>query len=136
MAQTTDAPGTWYWVLGTKKEAPKGLEWVQGDAASYTPGATQTVWSCKLACCGETGSAFICTPQNVRPGDREFGQEPSMVKVAKTADRKRIMDTSKSHDCPKCGKPARIVKRVKDRERGVPGGIYISCSVCDFYEKL
>ena len=49
-----------------------------------------------------------------------------MVKVAKTADRKRMMDTSKSHDCPKCGKPARIVKRVKDRERGVPGGIYIS----------
>jgi hypothetical protein len=25
---------------------------------------------------------------------------------------------------------------VKDRERGVPGGVYISCSVCDFYEKL
>ena len=59
-----------------------------------------------------------------------------MVKVAKTADRKRIMDTSKSHDCPKCAKPARVVKRVKDRERGVPGGMYISCSVCDFYEKL
>jgi len=59
-----------------------------------------------------------------------------MVKVAKTADRKRMMDTAKSHDCPKCGKPARIVKRVKDRERGVPGGIYISCSACEFYEKL
>jgi hypothetical protein len=25
---------------------------------------------------------------------------------------------------------------VKDRERGVPGGVYISCSACDFYEKL
>jgi hypothetical protein len=25
---------------------------------------------------------------------------------------------------------------VKDRERGVPGGVYISCSVCEFYEKL
>jgi hypothetical protein len=25
---------------------------------------------------------------------------------------------------------------VKDRERGIPGGVYISCSVCDFYEKL
>ena len=59
-----------------------------------------------------------------------------MVKVAKTADRKRVMDTSKRHDCPKCGKPARIVKRVKDRERGVPGGMYISCSACEFYEKL
>jgi len=28
------------------------------------------------------------------------------------------------------------VKRTKDRERGVPGGIYISCSACEFYEKL
>jgi hypothetical protein len=28
------------------------------------------------------------------------------------------------------------VKRVKDRERGIPGGVYISCSACDFYEKL
>jgi hypothetical protein len=25
---------------------------------------------------------------------------------------------------------------VKDRERSVPGGVYISCSVCEFYEKL
>jgi RNase P subunit RPR2 len=60
----------------------------------------------------------------------------TMAKIAKTADRKKIMDTSKSTDCPKCGKPTRIVKRVKDRERGVPGGVFISCSACDFYEKL
>ncbi|HEY1902560.1 MAG TPA: hypothetical protein VGG56_09035 [Terracidiphilus sp.] len=46
------------------------------------------------------------------------------------------MDTTKSTDCPKCSKPTRIVKRVKDRERGTPGGVYISCSVCEFYEKL
>jgi len=59
-----------------------------------------------------------------------------MAKIAKTADRKKVMDTSKSTDCPKCGKPTRIVKRVKDRERGVPGGVFISCSACDFYEKL
>jgi hypothetical protein len=25
---------------------------------------------------------------------------------------------------------------VKDRERGTPGGIYISCSACEFFEKL
>ena len=43
------------------------------------------------------------------------------MKIAKTADRKKEMDTTKSTDCPKCGKPTRIVKRVKDRERGVPG---------------
>ena len=52
------------------------------------------------------------------------------------SDRKKVMDTTKSTDCPKCNKPTRIVKRVKDRERGVPGGVYISCSACDFYEKL
>jgi hypothetical protein len=63
-------------------------------------------------------------------------KESLMAKIAKTADRKKVMDTSKSTDCPKCGKPTRIVKRVKDRERGVPGGVYISCSVCEFHEKL
>jgi DNA-directed RNA polymerase subunit M/transcription elongation factor TFIIS len=63
-------------------------------------------------------------------------KETEMAKIAKTADRKKVMDTSKSTDCPKCGKPTRIVKRVKDRERNVPGGIFISCSGCDFYEKL
>jgi len=30
----------------------------------------------------------------------------------------------------------RALKRMKDRERGVPGGIYISCSACEFFEKL
>jgi DNA-directed RNA polymerase subunit M/transcription elongation factor TFIIS len=59
-----------------------------------------------------------------------------MAKIAKTADRKKIMDTTKSTDCPKCGKPTRIVKRVKDRERNTPGGILISCSGCEFHEKL
>ncbi len=34
------------------------------------------------------------------------------AKIAKTADRKKIMDTTKSTDCPKCGKTTRIVKRV------------------------
>ena len=64
------------------------------------------------------------------------GDRVSMAKIAKTADRKKVMDTTKSTDCPKCSKPTRIVKRVKDRERGIPGGVYISCSACDFYEKL
>jgi DNA-directed RNA polymerase subunit M/transcription elongation factor TFIIS len=62
--------------------------------------------------------------------------ENMAVKIAKTADRKKVMDTTKSTDCPKCGKSTRIVKRVKDRERGVPGGVYISCSACEFFEKL
>jgi RNase P subunit RPR2 len=60
----------------------------------------------------------------------------TMAKIAKTGDRAKVMDTQKSTDCPKCSKPTRIVKRVKDRERGVPGGVYISCSACDFFEKL
>jgi DNA-directed RNA polymerase subunit M/transcription elongation factor TFIIS len=59
-----------------------------------------------------------------------------MAKIAKTGHREKVMDTTTSTDCPKCNKPTRIVKRVKDRERGVPGGVYISCSACDFYEKL
>jgi DNA-directed RNA polymerase subunit M/transcription elongation factor TFIIS len=59
-----------------------------------------------------------------------------MAKIAKTADRKKMMDTTKSTDCPKCGKPTRIVKRLKDRERSEPGGIFISCSACEFLEKL
>jgi uncharacterized protein with PIN domain len=66
----------------------------------------------------------------------DFCQEKIMAKIAKTADRKKVMDTSKSTDCPKCGKPTRIAKRVKDRERNIPGGIVISCSACEFYEKL
>ncbi len=59
-----------------------------------------------------------------------------MAKIAKTADRQKVMDTTKSTDCPKCGKPTRIAMRVKDRERNVPGGMYISCSACEFHEKL
>jgi len=67
---------------------------------------------------------------------RPEGEVKAMAKTAKTADRKKVMDTTKSTACPKCGKETRIVKRVKDRERGVPGGIYISCSACEFFEKL
>jgi hypothetical protein len=59
-----------------------------------------------------------------------------MAKIAKLANRDKVMDTSKSTNCPRCSKATRIVKRVKDRERGVPGGVYISCSACEFYEKL
>ncbi len=59
-----------------------------------------------------------------------------MAKIAKTGDRQKAADTNRGTDCPKCSKPTRIVKRVKDRERGVPGGVYISCSACDFFEKL
>jgi len=64
------------------------------------------------------------------------GEQSIMAKIAKTGDRKKVMDTNKSTDCPKCSKPTRIVKRVKDRERGTPGGVYISCSACEFFEKL
>ena len=77
------------------------------------------------------------TPAGVPPRLAPARQESYfMAKIAKTADRKKVMDTTKSTDCPKCSKPTRIVKRVKDRERGIPGGIYISCSACEFYEKL
>jgi len=83
----------------------------------------------------------MAAPLKPRPGacvQRQTTKEnhPPMAKIAKTGDRKKMMDTTKSTDCPKCHKPTRIVKRVKDRERGVPGGVYISCSACEFYEKL
>jgi DNA-directed RNA polymerase subunit M/transcription elongation factor TFIIS len=68
----------------------------------------------------------------------DSGQEEgtTMAKIAKTGDRKKVMDTTRSTDCPKCGKPTRVAKRVKDRERGTPGGMYISCSACEFFERL
>jgi|SRR5208337_640004 len=91
-----------------------------------------------------SASAFTCCPPHQAKRCQTAGyicpdellEEKIMAKIAKTADRKKVMDTSKSTDCPKCGKPTRIVKRVKDRERDVPGGMYISCSACEFYEKL
>ncbi|MEO8726671.1 MAG: hypothetical protein ABI383_11195, partial [Acidobacteriaceae bacterium] len=64
------------------------------------------------------------------------GEITFMAKIAKLANRNKIMDTAKSTDCPKCSKPTRVAMRVKDRERNVPGGMYISCSACEFYEKL
>jgi DNA-directed RNA polymerase subunit M/transcription elongation factor TFIIS len=90
-------------------------------------------------------TALACRPQisttafaaaDLGRGNPKSRRFFNMAKIAKTADRKKIMDTSKSTDCPKCGKPTRIVKRVKDRERNVPGGIFISCSGCEFHEKL
>jgi hypothetical protein len=79
--------------------------------------------------------ARCAAQQPVEPNIR-FTEIITMAKIAKTGDRAKVMDTQKSTDCPKCSKPTRIVKRVKDRERGIPGGVYISCSACEFFEKL
>src|ERR1700760_4672378 len=72
------------------------------------------------------------------PGSHTFatGRTTAMAKIAKTGDRKKVMDTQKSTDCPKCSKPTRIVKRVKDRERNVPGGVYIWCPGAPFLENF
>lgn len=93
---------------------------------------------CKMNTCGTARLASALKVYTALPGAGTNQQESTrtMVKIAKTADRKKMMDTSKSTDCPKCGKPTRIVKRVKDRERNVPGGMFISCSACEFFEKL
>ena len=56
-------------------------------------------------------------------------------KAAKTADRARQIQGVEEVPCPKCGKPTRVVKRVKNREMGIAGGMYNSCTVCDFAEK-
>jgi len=58
-----------------------------------------------------------------------------MAKEAKTADRTRNIQAVQEVPCPKCGKPTRIVKRVKNREMGIAGGMYISCTACDFAAK-
>ncbi len=58
-----------------------------------------------------------------------------MGKVAKTADRSKAGESSEQA-CPKCGKPVRVVKRVRNRELNIAGGMYLSCSVCEFAEKL
>lgn len=57
-------------------------------------------------------------------------------KIAKTADRSRTTEMEETVPCPECGKPTRLVRRVKDRELGVAGGMYRSCSVCTFADKL
>lgn len=58
-----------------------------------------------------------------------------MGKVAKTGDRSKAAESAEAA-CPKCGKPVRVVKRVRNRELNVAGGMYISCSACEYAEKL
>lgn len=57
-------------------------------------------------------------------------------KQAKTADRAKEAAVEQEVSCPECGKPTRIVKRVRDRETGIAGGMFRACSVCDFADKL
>jgi hypothetical protein len=56
-------------------------------------------------------------------------------KAAKTAVRTKGAVVTQEIPCPKCGKPTRIVKRVKNREMGIAGGMYNSCTACDFAAK-
>jgi DNA-directed RNA polymerase subunit M/transcription elongation factor TFIIS len=128
-----------------KKVGEQGGKWMQVPCQRNTAARQAAEASCKLKALSYRQyilSVQPATTLNVpepRPaGDfvRSSESMAAMGKIAKTADRKKVMDTTKSTDCPKCGKATRIVKRVKDRERGVPGGIYISCSACEFFEKL
>ena len=57
-----------------------------------------------------------------------------MAVKAKTADRARAEE--QAPPCKQCGKPTRIVKRVKNRAMNIAGGMYRSCSACDYAEKL
>ena len=57
-----------------------------------------------------------------------------MAVKAKTADRARAEE--QALPCKQCGKPTRIVKRVKNRAMNIAGGMYRSCSACDYAEKL
>ena len=58
-----------------------------------------------------------------------------MAGQEKTADRARAAEVAQETPCPDCGKPTRVVKRMKNREMGISGGMYWSCTVCDFSQK-
>jgi hypothetical protein len=58
-----------------------------------------------------------------------------MAEKAKTADRAKAAQIEQTPPCPLCGKPTRYVKRMKNREMAITGGMYLSCSACDFAEK-
>lgn len=58
-----------------------------------------------------------------------------MGKVAKTADRAKAAESA-AQVCPKCGKPVRIVKRIRNRQMNIAGGMYLSCAACEYAEKL
>ena len=58
-----------------------------------------------------------------------------MAGKAKTGDRARQVAVVTEILCRKCGKPTRVVKRVKNRAMGIPGGMYNSCTVCEWAEK-
>ena len=67
--------------------------------------------------------------------ERSNANSTAMAKIAKTADRAKAAEVEQGAACPECGKPTRIVKRVRNREMNVPGGMFLSCTVCDFAEK-
>ncbi len=58
-----------------------------------------------------------------------------MAGKAKTGDRVRTVEVEKEAACPECGKPTRLVKRMKDREMNIAAGMYRSCTVCDYAQK-
>lgn len=77
-----------------------------------------------------------CTPAIADGlGRLQWSKRELMAKVAKTGDRAKAAEAAEQA-CPKCGKPVRVVKRVRSRELNISGGMYLSCSVCEFAEKL
>ena len=53
-------------------------------------------------------------------------------KTAKTAK----ATTAQEIPCPECGKPTRVIKRLKDRSQGIAGGMFRACTACDHAQKL
>jgi hypothetical protein len=56
-------------------------------------------------------------------------------KTAKTADRAK-KSTEAEVPCPTCGKPTRVVKRIKNRAMSFSGGMFRSCTACEYASKL
>ena len=80
---------------------------------------------------------FVCRARDAKEPQRAELErsENQMAVKAKTADRTRAVGTGQEIPCPECGKPTRIVKCVKNRELSIAGGMYWSCTACDYARK-
>jgi len=89
-----------------------------------------------------SASALRFTPSHV-----DFGTAAACGKNGNVSGEKNGQDRKdrrpqegnghhQEHGLPQVWQATRVVKRLKDRERDIPGGMYISCSACEFYEKL
>jgi len=59
-----------------------------------------------------------------------------MAKIARQQTAREDEIHPRATELPQVRKPTRIVKRHEDRVAWCPSGMFISCSACEFFEKL